>query len=248
MPPRARWPSTATDNDRVGIRQPPPRGGIDGPCKLRGSSSRLGAAAARTARHLVTGAAPPRHNAWSSVDNPRASGLTADSTAKVHPYRASTEARERGGMPGLASGATDSVRGTALSTVAGASAETAPPEATTAAAAVGVHPPVRGRRAATGRMASSPTTLPPSNVGGKWRIVAVADPAGRGAPTGARAQALRAPRRAHHMAEATVVGDLALLAELDHTASAPHRVPDQVRDAAGHLEVREVQAGHTSSQ
>ncbi len=170
----ARWPSTATDNDRVGIRQPPPRGGIDGPCKLRGSSSRLGAASTTAAQHLTAGAAPPRLNAWSSVDNPRASGLTADSTAKVHPCRAGTEARERGGMPGVAGGPTANCRGPIVNSAAGASLESTSPEAVSAAAIEGVHPPVRGRRVATGRMPSSPTTLPPLAVGDKWSVVAAA--------------------------------------------------------------------------
>jgi hypothetical protein len=186
MPPRARWPSTATDNDRVGIRQPPPQGGIDGPCRLRGSSSRLGAAATRTAQHLNAGAAPPRLNAWSSVDNPRVSGLTADSTAKVHPCRASTEARRRGGMPGAAGGATDSIRGTSSNSVTIVSAKLISSEAVIAAATEGVHPPVRGRREATGRMSSRPTTLPPSGVGGKWPVIAIADRAGCGPSAGTR--------------------------------------------------------------
>ncbi len=132
MPLRARWPSTATDNDRVGIRQPLPRGRFDGPCKLRGSSGRLGPAATTAAQHLHTGAASPRHNARSSVDNPRVSGLTADSAAKVHPYRAGTEARERGEMPGLASGTTVNIRGASADSRASVKVEFATSEANTA--------------------------------------------------------------------------------------------------------------------
>ncbi len=99
-PPRALVEDHATDSDRVGGRQPPPGGGIGGPCKLHCSSGRSETEAAATARHPTAGTAAPRPDARSSVSNPRASGLAADSTARSHSVRVPEKARRQGAPPG----------------------------------------------------------------------------------------------------------------------------------------------------
>jgi hypothetical protein len=98
-PPRALVKDHATDSDRVGGRQPPPRGGIGGPCKLHCSSGRSETEAAATARHPAVGAAAPRPDAWSSASNPRAGGLAADSKARSHSVRVPEKARRHGAPP-----------------------------------------------------------------------------------------------------------------------------------------------------
>ncbi len=227
MPLRARGRGAATDDDRVGNHQPPPRGGIGGPCRLHRSNGRPRPAATTAARHLAAGAAPPRPNAWSSVGNPRASGLAPDSTVKVHSCRAGTETRGRGGMPGREGRITlghhaASSTSTSISAAAFVASARAPKVASSMPGSMqgagytghhrvlrenrasvvargssptivcscvaqpcrtdpvrahvpgpliprkGVHPPVRGKRVATGRMATSLATLPPRAAGGKW--------------------------------------------------------------------------------
>ncbi len=100
MPLWAHGRVAATDDDRVGDRQPPPRGGIGGPCRLHRSNGRTQPVATAVAQHPSAGAASPRPHVWSSGGNPCVSRLASDSTAKVHSIRARTEARGHGEMPG----------------------------------------------------------------------------------------------------------------------------------------------------
>ncbi len=210
MPLGASGPRAATDNDRVGEHQPPPPGGFGGPCRLRSSNGSLGPTASTAARHLAAGTASPRPIAWSSVDNPRVSGLAPDSTAKVHPLRASTEARGRGEMPGkvnrnatgLQSAHTSANPNSAMATVAYAgsacgardahrrcgdpvppvSRHDPPRTGRSRAIRVGAQPPARGKQVATERLVGGPATLLPRATSSKWPGVVVNDRIGAAPP------------------------------------------------------------------
>ncbi len=99
QPPRARSAGSATDDIRVGSRQPLLGGSIGGPCILQRSNGTPRATATRTARHPSAGAAAPRPDARSSANNPRRSGLADDSAARANSLGVPAKARRRGAQP-----------------------------------------------------------------------------------------------------------------------------------------------------
>jgi hypothetical protein len=88
----------ATDYNRVGIRQPLPRGSIGGPCILRGSNGTPNAAARRAARHPITGAAAPCTAAQPSVGVPCHRRVSISNAAQSHSHGA-PRARVHGAPP-----------------------------------------------------------------------------------------------------------------------------------------------------
>ncbi len=99
QPPRARGRGSATDDIRVGSRQPLLEGSIGDPCKLQRSNGAPATAATRAARHPSAGTAAPRPDARSSASNPRRSGLADDSAARALSLGEPAKARRRGAWP-----------------------------------------------------------------------------------------------------------------------------------------------------